>query len=316
MKPTLDAEVQITGPVAVGIDVGGTHVRFALVSDGRVIGDVCRGTTGKRQSPRDFLELMVQAIGASHGESHFPQRERQLAGKLVGLALPGLVDDKHGSVIRSVSLPFLERFPISAELARLTGCRIHLSTDAAAATWGEYQALSSPSSTFAHLRLGTGVALGIVRDGMLVDLDTGRTQHLEVLVVAEGADALECRCGLRGCLETLASGRALAEQWSECGGPDGFDELRAAWLRGESTAQGLVDRARQGIRLALRNIVERFGVTFCSLGGGVVDRFPELVAPLIAEWRGPGVFTVEHSALGDHAGVIGAARLAQDRGNN
>ena len=323
--------------MAIGIDVGGTQARFARVENGRVAGDVWLGMTQTCRSPREFLFLVTQGLRPFNHVATANPRQVALPDHPIGLALPGLVDQQRGCLTRSVNLPFLENFPIRAELAKLTDCAVHLMTDAAAATWGEYQALPSRPPTFAHLRLGTGIALGIVRDGALVDLDTGRARHLDVLVVERGADALECRCGLCGCLETIASGRAVTEQWSACGGADGLDELRtafgnkpipelarlpdlitaggvselrAAFLRGDSLAMGIVERARHGMGQALRNIARQFGVTHGSLGGGVVQRFPELAELVFTDARAQGTMVVEGARLRDDAGVIGAARLA------
>lgn len=324
-------------PIAIGIDVGGTQARFARVENGRVAGDVWQGMTQTCRSPREFLFLVTQGLRPFNHLATANPHQLTLPDHPIGLALPGLVDQQRGCLTRSVNLPFLENFPIRAELAKLTGCVVHLMTDAVAATWGEYQALPSPPPTFAHLRLGTGIALGIVSAGAIVELDTGRTRHLEVLVVEKGADAVECRCGLRGCLETIASGRAATEQWSACGGADGLDELRtafgnkpipelarlpdlvtaggvselrAALLRGDTLAMGIVERARRGIGKALRNIARQFGVTHGSLGGGVVQRFPELAELVIADARAQSTMVVDLARLGDDAGVIGAARLA------
>lgn len=323
--------------LAVGIDVGGTQARFARVEHGCIGGGVWRGVTQTCRSPSDFVFLMTQGLAAVHQLTPLLSRKETPPYYPIGLALPGLVDQERGRLTRSLNLPFLEGFPIRAELARTTGCAVHLMTDAAAATWGEYQAQPSPPSTFAHLRIGTGIALGMVRDGALVDLDTGRTQHLELLVVERSAESLECRCGLRGCLETIASGRAVTEQWTSCGSADGLDELRAGfankpipelarlpdlitaggvsalrttYLRGDSLAVCIVERARRGTAQALQNIARQFGVTHGSLGGGMVERFPEFAELVIADAQAHGTMAVERARLGDEAGVIGAARLA------
>lgn len=300
-----------TRQTAAGIDVGGTQARFAQVENGRVVGGVWRSVTQTCRSPHDFLILVTQGLATVYQLAHLEPRQRVLPDYPIGLALPGLVDQQCGCLSRSVNLPFLEGFPLRAELAKIAGAAVHLMTDAAAATWGEYEAVPLPRpGTYTHLRVGTGIALGIVRDGMLLDLDTGRSRHLEVLVVAEGADAVECRCGLCGCLETIASGRAVMGQWSSVEGVGGLGELRAAFLRGDSLAKGIVERARRGIGQALSNIARQFGVTHGSLGGGMVERFPELAELVIGDARAQGTVVVERARLGDEAGVIGAARLA------
>jgi predicted NBD/HSP70 family sugar kinase len=127
-------------------------------------------------------------------------------------------------------------------------------TDADAATWGEYSACTSRPGAFVHLRVGTGVACGIVVDDRLQPTDADRTTHWKVLVVDDHPDAIACPCGLRGCLETIASGPALEAQARKMGWADGLLGLQKAWQRRSPSSLGVVDGCARLIAVAAHKV--------------------------------------------------------------
>lgn len=295
---------------AVGIDVGGTHVRWAVVNARGRMGARRRQATSPCRAPEDFVRPILRGIAGVINESATGLAPGAGPMIAVGLALPGLIDPQRGCLVRSVNFPFLEEFPIRSAVAQATGYPVELMTDAAAATWGEYRALKPPSPDLAHLRLGTGVACGVVRRGELLPLDAGRIRHLEVLVVEHGTEAMPCRCGLRGCLETIASGRALEEQWSTAHGAGGLYGLREALLRNDSEARRIIERACGGLHRAIAQVAREFGMALVNLGGGVLAHFPEIADKVLADMDAGDAIMVRRAVLGDDAGVIGAALRA------
>ncbi len=235
----------------------------------------------------------------------------------LGVALPGIVDPLTGVLIRSLNLPALEGTRVRGELEQKTGRRVVLVTDAEAATWGEYVARGGPSACFAHLRLGTGIACGLVKDGRLVPTDTDRRTHWELLVVDRTNDGPPCPCGLYGCLDLYASGRALEKRSRAAGLSDGVSALQAAIVAGRGEAIRIVRDAARAVVTTIENLARERGVSGIVVGGGVIERFPSLLGEVqsildSSSDEGPrrtGI-TVGSSRLGDDAGVIGAALLA------
>lgn len=296
----------------IGIDVGGTHIRAAAVNpNGRII-SACRAPT-----PRDGDELynwIALAVRRIQVESECG------SASVVGLALPGIVDAERGLLLRSVNLPYLQDRLIGEELADRTGLAVKLMTDADAATWGEYSACTPRLRMFVHLRFGTGIACGIVVDDRLQPTDPNRTTHWKVLVVDDRPDAAVCPCGLRGCLETIASGPAIEQQAESLGCYGGLAGLQKAWERNEPSARTIVDEVTHAIAAAIWNLKSQIsgGFVVC-LGGGVVQALPcivELTANRLRTLRTsvPGsAATVDliSAKLEDNAGVIGAGLLAR-----
>ncbi|MCH8966769.1 MAG: ROK family protein [Planctomycetes bacterium] len=305
--------------VAIGIDVGGTSTRVGGVDEtGRLIAARRIATTVDATGDALIAQLLgsVEQVRAElHGLG--AQADR------IGLALPGILDRGRRMLTRSINLPYLEGRPLADELERATQLRVVCMSDAEAATWGEYCAEKPPSRRFAHIRLGTGVACGVVVDGHLQDLSGDRMTHLDTLVVDESADAPQCRCGRRGCLEAIASGIALARQAKHAGRTGGLAALQLGWERGEQAAVRIVHRAARATLSAAINLVNRFDCRIVTVGGGVVLHLPALLEAAIdphrALCRASGTGTdPEHAValrrahLGDDAGVIGAALIALD----
>jgi len=309
----------------IGIDVGGTQTRAAGVnSDGRILASRRSPTPRSGDELFDWIVLEIQRIRSESGCG---------PASAVGLALPGIVDRERGLLVRSVNLPFLQSRPIREELANRIGLPVSLMSDADAATWGEYSACTPRPGAFVHLRLGTGVACGIVVDDRLRSTGASRTTHWDALVVDDGPDAASCPCGLRGCLETIASGPALERQAATMAYEDGLAGLQSAWGRCEPAARVIVDRVADALVSAISNLksqihdcplphgrgsegTDPLRVLVC-LGGGVITALPCLLDQTAIRLRSRDDdftrrITVHPSRLGDDAGVIGAAMLARD----
>lgn len=297
--------------IAIGVDVGGTTTRVAVVgTDGRVV------STRRGPTPSDGRAL-VQWIADGVHELISESASKGNNAACMGVALPGIVDRAKGELVRSVNLPVLEGRRIIDELEEQVSLRVVLMTDAEAATWGEYVASPTPGDGFAHLRLGTGIACGVVRHGRLMPTDPARKTHWDMLVVDPSADAAACPCGLRGCLETIASGRVLEERGRAIGLTGGIGGLQTAFAAGRIEALEIVRRAARAVGTAVANLTREFNVGTVAIGGGVIERLPCLLAEISEAFasQGDGRFgstfvAVGPAQLGDDAGVIGAALLA------
>ena len=322
----------------IGIDLGATRTRVAAVNEtGRVLA-LRRCATACEDSFERLMAGLAGMVMEVHDEAY---GSRDVVER-VAVALPGTLDSDRRVVLRSVNLPLLDGRAIGDELA----LRIEpspgtpaLFTDAEAATWGEFTSRELPPSrglqpartdardtqtrtcdVFVHLRLGSGVACGVVIDGVLQRLDAGRSTHLDVLVVDERPDAQVCRCGRRGCLETIASGWALQERASGLGCTAGLTGLQRAWIEGDDAARQVIGHAADALQVAISNLTVAFRAKAICIGGGVIAHLPAVWQELTNR-RPFGVVrddprespAVEPARLGDNAGVIGAALLVRPK---
>jgi len=284
----------------IGIDVGGTTTRVAQVDDqGRVLSrrDVPTGVDTPPQALVDQWSGLIQDLVQSFRRA--PQGETQ-----IGLAVAGLLDRDRRVVSRSVNLPMLEGVPLGEMLELATGAKVTLLTDIEAATRAEWRAHGAPDGRFVHLRIGTGIGCGMVREGKFIEPERSAAGHADVLIIEEGAEAVVCACGRRGCLEAYASGAALVRRARELGLPTDLTALRSAWRHGDKRALELLSQAEDKLALGIRRIAQVLSPEVVCGGGGVVDLCPDLVE---GAFRQPCTIPIIRARLGDDAGVIGAA---------
>lgn len=298
---------------AIGVDIGGTTTRAAVVDEHARTCHQTRFATPVDGTGDDLF---------SHIHAAVLSLERQAATEgdgavALGVALPGPVDRQRQRVTRSINLPFLADRNIVEDLRSTTDLPVFLMTDADATTWGEYSALASARGCFAHLRLGTGAACGVIADGRLIDLSSGRTDHLDALVVHHGEKAASCRCGKRGCLEAAASGPAILAEAAACGHAADLFEIQREWEKRIAWAVQVVERAGSATLNAVNSIRRTFEADPVVLGGGVIECLPcmlDVIHQLANADRtndaDQSVPAIQRARLGDSAGTIGAALLA------
>jgi glucokinase len=304
---------------ALGIDVGGTKLVAATVTaDGAVV-ERRRLETPARDGDR--LVATLHDLIADLGGDGLP----------VGIGVAGMVD-RDGRVRYGPNIAVRD-VPLAAALRAVAGGEVTVVNDANAAVLGEQRAGAARGRSDVLLfTLGTGVGGGIVLDGRLREGPHGFAGEVGHLIVAEGGRP--CPCGNRGCIEAYASGTAIGLAARD----RLVDQSVETLLRGDEqlTGRSVTDAAVAGDALAQSILVEVgrwLGVAAAGLvnvldpevvliGGGAGRATAPWVVPAaeaaIAERMLGGAQVrpappIELTALGDDAGMIGAALLAVDR---
>ena len=293
----------------IGIDLGGTNIKGALVS--------AKGEILKEHSIPTRVDLGPEAVAGRIGQviAQLSIGEDTVGG--VGVGCPGTVDDASGIVRFAANLNFVN-FDLRSALRAHTALPIHLGNDANAAALGE-----------ALFGCGRGVVLG----GKLLTGYTGAASEIGHMVIAENGE--ECTCGSRGCFEAYSSATALIRDTkrtmaahpesllhaiaAEQGGVDG----RTAFLakeRGDEAGAQVVEDYIEHLACGLTNLVNIFFPEVLALSGGVANQGDALLLPLrerVRERSFGSRYAVSHTrielcTLGYRAGVIGAAMLARE----
>ncbi len=306
---------------AVGVDVGGTRTRGALVdASGRILLRV--------EHPTD-PEAGTKGIIAAVEELLARAAALDMAADAVGVGAAGFVDAKEGAVIFSPNLSYDDPQIRDALEARVD-LPVVVDNDANAAAWGERTfGVASGCRHLALLTIGTGIGSGFVVDGRLVRGSTGAAAELGHIVV--DIDGPQCNCGLKGCLEQTASGTAIARMAREALDVDPSSSILAfagsvgsvraehvarAAREYDPTARSVLRRAGQALGIGLSNVVNIFDPEAIVLAGGAVgagEAFlgaarDRLAAMTHAQRRRP--MRLDVSALGGDLGMLGAAALA------
>jgi glucokinase len=234
----------------VGVDIGGSGLRAAAVSDGKV-GDV------------------LEDIGTPLGLETLVERLSTLLGRLgpfsaVGVGVPGFIRD--GSVLGSPNLPFLAGVDLSSVLRERLGVPIALLNDANAAAYGAWVA-SADRSDLLVLTLGTGVGGGIILGGRPYEGASGTAAELGHIHI--GGD-IPCGCGAVGCLETWVGAAGLKRQAERQGHAiNNVLELVEYADAGELWAQHLLHGASRALGQGLRTLLNTLGIQRVLITGGV-----------------------------------------------
>lgn len=242
----------------LGIDIGGTKTDAVAVDDRGALAQRVRLATGFGHAA--VVETAVTAVARIGELTGLP------AGGFssIGIGIPGMVDNDSGQVAHAVNLG-VESLALGGELAGRLGVGVRVENDVKAAALGAFHVLGLAGS-MAYLNLGTGMAAGIVVDGRLWRGATGVAGEIGHLPV-DPAGAL-CRCGQRGCLETVASGSGIARQW-RTDDPLPARGLFAAAADGDPDARAIAARLAQGIAAAVRVLVLTVDVDTVVIGGGL-----------------------------------------------
>jgi glucokinase len=275
-------------PLAIGVDVGGTAIKTLLVDDRQRPIHTHAAPTDTRDREATFTSIVAaieQTLAAAGAAAS------QLS--TIGLGVPGQNDPQTGVVRLAVNLHWQE-FPLTARLAERFCVPCFLDKDLYMATLGVYQ-FDNPTATrnLAYVAIGTGLAAGIVLDGVLLRGVHGLAGELgHVIVEPEGA---RCNCGTRGCLETIVSASGavrLAREAISSGVPTVLRDLQPLTARaiygaaaaGDSAAKVIVDRIGVELGRALRTVMMSYDVEEIVLGGGVTQAGAQFLQPVLDEW--------------------------------
>jgi glucokinase len=306
--------------VAVGIDIGGTKlVAGAVAADGTIL-DRRRTTTPapRGDTSPDAPERLVSTI-AGLAEALGP-------GLPVGVGVAGII--AAGRLEYSPNLA-VEHLPLQQELESRLAVEVVVANDATVAGWGEVTAGGAKGvDDLVMFTLGTGVGGALVLRGRPVFGTHGFAGELGHLIVAEGGRL--CPCGNRGCVEAYSSGTAMGAMATErLAATDDDSVLRQhpvvdgravteAARAGDQFAIEVLGEAGFWLGVAVASTVNAFDPGLVLVGGGAAPGAAEWVLPAAAASMADRVMGRGHrdlpavalAALGDDAGMIGAALLA------
>ena len=286
----------------IGIDLGGTSIKGAVVTEGGTILKEASCPTQRESGPEHVAREIAGLITAL-AEGYDPQA---IGG--VGVGCPGIVEDHSGIVRYSANLHW-ENFDLRAAVQKYSGYTVRLANDANAAALGEVVAGCAQNVDSAViLTLGTGVGSGVVLNGKILTGCTGGAAELGHMVVEDGG-AL-CACGRKGCFETYASATGLIRMAKEAMAQHPESLLHP-------TAAAVVERYIHYLSVGIANVINCFYPEVVALSGGIANQGEALLAPL-REAVAPQVYGNQYlqthtrilgCTLGYHAGIIGAAML-------
>jgi len=312
-------------PYILGVDLGGTAVKLAILSrDGGMV-EKWSIATDKTNGGENIVPQIAASFFEKCSELHLSRE--QFIG--VGMGAPGPVVDE-SVVTRAVNVGWVN-YPLKEKLMAAIGLPAFIGNDANCAAAGElWIGAAKGMKNVICLTLGTGVGGGVIVDGKIVEGITGGAGEIGHMTVQMDGGEL-CSCGKRGCLETIASGKgAIRLAMERLKDPGVSSGLRRIYEENQAvTAKDVFDQAAEGDPVA-REIVEEivrylgYGIgALCSIfnpeaiviGGGLSNAGKTLIDPLhkyVEQFAFPATAKdtkILLAKLGNDAGVIGAGYL-------
>ncbi len=267
--------------------------------------DVDRAASAALDAAVELAEEVIAAAGADRG--------LVLAA---GVGLSGPIDVDAGAVHAGKILPGWVGVRPSAELSSRLGMAVHLDNDANLGALAEVTLGAGTGARDAiYVMVSDGVGAGLILHGEVYRGSGGTAGELGHVLVDETGPI--CRCGNRGCLETMAGGRAIAELLRPSHGDDiTIDDVVALAAAGDSGARRAIADAGRVLGRSVAAIVNAFNPELVIVGGTVSAAGDVLLDPLreaVHRYAIPSAaedVRIICGVLGDRAEVLGALELA------
>ena len=262
------------GPL-IGIDVGGTKIEAVLLGEDGAVANTLRIPA------RRGADLVVDDVCAIARDV---AGDRLDAVVRVGIGIPGQVDAATGRIANVVNLDVVD-LELGALVSQRLGVPVHVDNDVNAAAVGAAATLpdGGGAGTVVFLNFGTGLAAGILVDGVLQHGSSGAAGEIGHIPV--DPNRLPCPCGQVGCLETVCSGASVARLWPTADGVPPMPDLIARARAGGDEARRVLGIVVHAIVDTLQIAAQSVDPTVIILGGGMARTGTSLVEVIVDELR-------------------------------
>lgn len=301
---------------AIAIDVGGTQIKYALVSRSGTIG---YGSTKAVKQPgkhRKIVDLLKQIV--TEAQAYADTAKWRITG--IGIGVPSLVEE--GVVLFANNLPELNAINLETLMGDFSRLPVHVANDADLMGLGEVRYGSAGDiSDAVFLTIGTGIGGALILNKQLYNGYKHRGGELGHIIIDQ--HGVPCSCGARGCLEAYASVSALTNRYRELlvagqqplpSAIDGryiFNRYRAS----EKEAVAAMHWHFGCLAGGIVSLIHVFAPQQVIIGGGISEAGEDYIDPIrrltyAAAMKESACFTrITAASLGNKAGFLGAAAL-------
>ncbi|VTR78196.1 ROK family transcriptional regulator [Cellulomonas hominis] len=313
-RPPTTFAFRPTARLVLAVDLGATHARLAVTDLASTILAEAEEPLSIAAGPDTVLARVVE-----HGRKLLAETGRDpgdLAG--VGVGLPGPVEHSTGRPINPPIMPAWDDVDVRGILSRALGADVQVDNDVNLMALGEHRTAWPDVDDMLFVKVATGIGSGIISDGRLRRGAQGAAGDIGHIAVP-GAEDVPCRCGNLGCLEAVASGRALADTLSAQGltARDGADVV-ALVRAGDLAAGRAVRQAGREIGSVLAACVSLLNPSLVVIGGVVAEAGEHLIAGIreVVYQRSLPLATqhlrIVTSQARSQVGILGASAMAVD----
>ena len=341
--PVSSSQEENTLPLVIGVDLGGTQIRTAILQGTRRLSRVAL-LIGNDRGPERVIPRMYDAIEQALAEAHITLD--QVEG--IGIGAPGPLNSRTGMVFAPPNLPGWINVPLRDKFQERFHLPIFVENDANVAALAEHMfGAGRGSKEIVYMTISTGVGGGVITNGQILEGIAGTAAELGHMTI--DWQGIHCNCGNIGCLESISSGTAIARrahemivmgegddllnftlqhQSDQSGDPD-LDKphisdttihitahtVAQAAEAGIPLARDIIARAAEGLGVGLVNIIHIFNPEVIILGGSVTLIGPRLLDPALRIVKERTMQVPRESVrivlakLGSDVGLVGAGAL-------
>lgn len=284
----------------LSIDIGGTKIASALVENNQLTQRM-QVTTPQDENGAGLYQQLGVLINAYQGQFD-----------VISVASTGIINNGVLTALNPKNLGGLAEFPLKECLSTYSDKPIFLLNDVQAAVCAEYQYEDQQAvKNFVFITISTGVGGGIIQNGRLLCEPHGIAGHIgHTLADPNGAF---CGCGRRGCVEAIASGRAIEAATANWQQPRTPKEVFELFRQQEPQAVEIVEKSAKTIANLVADLVIGLDTQKVVLGGsiGLAEGYLPLVQSYLAQL--PAIYHCElaKARYGADAGLVGAAQWAK-----
>lgn len=295
----------------IGIDLGGTTMRVAIVSASGEIEQKISAATEADKGADVAIMRLAELVNQLDTNNEFAW---------IGLGMPGPIDVKNGCMLDAPNFPGWKGYPIVETLEKMVRKKVILENDANVASLGEaFCGNDTRNKSIIFMTVSTGVGGGIVMNGELVSGVHGYAGEFGCMIVSE--ENRQHPTLPAGSLESLCSGTALTKQAQEIYGKEyNVVDIFEKYKKENEQAQALIQQFVANIAKAIGTLQQVIDPETFVLGGSVILN-NQWLCPMIESKAKKYVYTslaphikVRAASLGSDAGLIGAAFLTRKKG--
>lgn len=310
----------------VGVDLRSHSIEMGVIDFKGQMTDYESGHPFILENSMHSLDEMCNIINSTI-ERFSICREKILA---VGINLSGRVNSELGY---SYSYYLMEEKPLTMLLEERLDCRVFIDNDSRAMAYGEYMCgVARNEKNMLFVNASWGLGMGMIVNGKLFYGKSGFSGELGHIPFSD--NEIICRCGKRGCLETVASGSAvhrmfieklkegrasmLSEKYNQ-GEEISLEDIMKAVQKEDVLAIELIEQTGHTLGKAIAGVINLFNPELIVIGGSLAQAQDYLMLPLKSAVNKYSLILVskdtvlQPSKLGDKTGIVGACMLVRSK---
>jgi len=300
----------------LGIDVGGTNIKFGLINQkGKIIDRVYLPTSKHLRSKKQLVDGLVKTCLEIIAKNKLSKENF----RGVGIGLPGLINAKKGIVYSLTNIPGWKNVPLKRIIEKKLRVPVFIDNDVNVIALGEWKkGAGKGKANLICITLGTGVGGGLVIENKLYrgeGFAAGEIGHIPIQ-----QNGKECNCGGSGCLETFVGNQYLLKKAKRIFKKKNLslEDVSRLADQGNRKAIQFWQQVSEQIGIGLTGVVNVLNPSCIIVGGGVANAYAHIGGHILKTiqkraMRVQGkMVKVKKSSLGSNAGIIGAQALVEE----